>query len=187
VNTVAELIAYAKAHPGKLNMGSAGVGTTSHMAGELFKAMAGVDFVHVPYRGSAPAITDLLAGQVQVMVDAMVTTLPHIQSGKLRALGVSTATRSQNLPDLPTIAETLPGYEAVIWYGVGVPQGTPADIVRRLNREINAGLASAKIQSQLTELGSTPLVTSAEAFGAFVRSETEKWEQVIKVSSTRVQ
>jgi tripartite-type tricarboxylate transporter receptor subunit TctC len=187
VNTVAEFIAYAKAHPGKLNMGSAGVGTTSHMAGELFKAMAGVDLVHVPYRGSAPAITDLLAGQVQMTVDAMVTTLPHIQSGKLRALGVTTATRSQNLPDLPSIAEALPGYEAVIWYGVGVPQGTPVDIVRRLNREINAGLASAKIQSQLTELGSTPLVTSAEAFGAFVRSETETWEKVVKISGTKVE
>ncbi len=187
VNTVAEFIAYAKANPGKLNMGSAGVGTTSHMAGELFKAMAGVALVHVPYRGSAPAITDLLAGHVQVMVDAMVTTLPHIQSGKLRALGVTTATRSRNLPDLPTIAETLPGYEAVIWYGVGVPQGTPAEIVRRLNREINAGLASAKIRAQLTELGSTPLITSPEAFGTFVRSETEKWEKVIKVSATRVE
>jgi tripartite-type tricarboxylate transporter receptor subunit TctC len=187
MNTVAEFIAYAKANPGKLNMGSAGLGTTSHMAGELFKAMAGVTLVHIPYRGSAPAITDLLAGQVQVMVDAMVTTLPHIQSGKLRALGVTTATRSPNLPDLPTIAETLPGYEAIIWYGVGAPQGTPPEIVRRLNREINAGLASAKIQAQLTELGVTPLITSPDAFGTFVRAETEKWEKVIRVSGTKVE
>jgi len=148
----------AKANPGKINMGSAGVATTSHLTGELFKAMTGVNLVHVPYRGAAPAITDLMGGQVQVVIDAMVSTLPHIQSGQLRALGVTTARRSQVLPDLPTIAETVPGYEAVIWYGVGVPQGTPVDIIRKLNREINAGLASPKIKSQLAELGSTPIV-----------------------------
>src|SRR3979409_1415601 len=153
VHTVAEFIAYAKANPGKINMGSAGVATTSHMAGELFKAMAGIDLVHVPYRGAAPALTDLLGGQVQVVIDAMISTLPHIRSGKLRALGVTTAARSDVLPDLPSIAETVPGYEAIIWYGVGVPQGTPAEVVRRLNREINAGLASPKIKSQLRDLG----------------------------------
>jgi tripartite-type tricarboxylate transporter receptor subunit TctC len=186
VRTVAEFIAYAKANPGKVNMGSAGVATTSHMAGELFKAMAGIDLVHVPYRGAAPALTDLIGGQVQVVIDAMISTLPHIQSGKLRALGVTTATRSDVLPDLPTIAETVPGYEAIIWYGVGVPQGTPADVVRRLNREINAGLASPRIKSQLRELGSTPITGSPEEFGAFVRAETEKWEKVIKLSGTKV-
>ena len=138
--TVAEFIAYAKANPGKINMGSAGVATTSHMAGELFKAMAAVDLVHVPYRGSAPALTDLVGGQVQVMFDAMISTMPHIQSGKLRALGVTTAARSEVLADLPTIAETVPGYEAIIWYGVGAPRGTPTDIVGKLNREFNAGL-----------------------------------------------
>jgi tripartite-type tricarboxylate transporter receptor subunit TctC len=186
VNTVGEFIAYAKANPGKVNMGSAGVATTSHMAGELFKAMAGVDLVPVPYRGAAPAITDLIGGQVQVVIDAMITTLPHIQSGKLRALGVTTAARSDVLPSLPSIAETVPGYEAIIWYGVGVPQGTPADVVRKLNREINAGLASPKIKSRLAELGSSPILGSPDEFGAFVRSETEKWEKVIKVSGTKV-
>jgi tripartite-type tricarboxylate transporter receptor subunit TctC len=185
--TVAEFIAYAKANPGRINMGSPGVGTTGHMAGELLKAMAAIDLVHVPYRGSAPALTDLIGGQVQVMLDAMITTLPHIQSGKLRALGVTTATRSQTLPDLPAIAETVAGYEAVIWYGVGVPHGTPADIVLKLNREINAGLSSPKINARLAELGSTPIIGSADEFGAFVRSETEKWENVIKLSGARVE
>jgi tripartite-type tricarboxylate transporter receptor subunit TctC len=184
--TVAEFIAYAKAHPGKINMGSAGVATTSHMAGELFKAMAAVNLVHVPYRGSAPALTDLVGGQVQVMFDALISTLPHIQSGKLRPLAITTAARSQVLADVPTIAETVPGYEATIWYGVGVPQGTPADVVGRLNREFNAGLASAKIKSQLAELGSTPITGSPSEFGAFVKSETEKWERVITLSGTKV-
>jgi tripartite-type tricarboxylate transporter receptor subunit TctC len=186
VHTVAEFIAYAKANPGKINMGSAGVATTSHLAGELFKAMAGVDLVHVPYRGAAPAITDLIGGQLQVVIDAMISTLPHIQSGQLRALGVTTAQRSGVLPNLPTIAETVPGYEAIIWYGVGVPQGTPVEVIRKLNREINAGLASPKIKSQLAELGSTPIVATPEEFGAFVESETDKWEKVIKLSGTKV-
>jgi tripartite-type tricarboxylate transporter receptor subunit TctC len=184
--TVAEFIAYAKTRPGQLNMGTPGVATTGHMAGELFKAMAGVDLVHVPYRGSAPAVTDLIAGQVQMMIDAMVTTLSHIQSGKLRALGVTTATRSEALPNVPTIAQTVPGYEAVIWYGVGVPQGTPADIVGKLNREINAGLASPRIKAQLADLGVSPIIASPPEFGAFVAAEIEKWEKVIRVSGTKV-
>jgi len=187
VKTVTEFIAYAKANSGKINMGSAGVGTTSHMAGELFKTMAAVDLVHVPYRGSAPALTDLVGGQVQVMFDAMISTLPHIQSGKLRGLAVTTVTRSQVLSNLPTIAESVPGYEAIIWYGVGAPQGTPADIVGKLNREFNAALASAKIKSQLAELGSTPITVSPDEFGTFVKSETEKWERVIKLSGTKVE
>ncbi len=186
VATVAEFIAYAKARPGRLNMGTPGVGTTGHLAGELFKAMAGLDLLHVPYRGSAPAVTDLIAGQVQMMVDAMVTTLPHIQSGKLRALGVTTLTRSEALPDLPTIAETVPGYEAVIWYGVGAPQGTPRGIAMKLNREINAGLASPRIRAQLAELGSTPIIATAEEFGAFVKAETEKWADVVRVAGVKV-
>jgi tripartite-type tricarboxylate transporter receptor subunit TctC len=184
--TVAEFIAYAKANPGKINMGSAGVATTSHMAGELFKTMAAVNLVHVPYRGSAPALTDLVGGQVQVMFDALISTLPHIQSGKLRALAVTTVTRSQVLADVPTIAETVPGYEATIWYGVGAPQGTPADVVGRLNREFNAGLSSPKIKSQLAELGSTPIMGSPAEFGSFVKSEIEKWEKVITLSGTKV-
>jgi tripartite-type tricarboxylate transporter receptor subunit TctC len=186
VKTGAEFIAYAKANPGKINMGSAGVATTSHMAGELFKAMAAVDLVHVPYRGSAPALTDLVGGQVQVMFDAMISTMPHIQSGKLRALGVTTATRSEVLADLPAIAETVPGYEAIIWYGVGVPRGTPMDIVGKLNREFNAGLTSPKIKSRLAELGSTPIAVGPDEFWTFVRSEIDKWEKVIRLSGTKV-
>ncbi len=186
VKTVSEFIAYAKANPGKINMGSAGVGTTSHLAGELFKAMAGVDLLHVPYRGSAPALTDLVAGQVQVMFDAMITTLPHIRSGKLRALGVTTAMRSPSLADVPSIAETVPGYEAVIWYGVGAPLGTPAAIVGRLNQEMNAALASARLASRLAELGAAPIIASPQEFGAFVRAETEKWEEVVRTSGTKV-
>jgi tripartite-type tricarboxylate transporter receptor subunit TctC len=186
VNSVAEFIAYAKANPGKVNMGSAGVATTSHMAGELFKAMAGVDLVHVPYRGSAPALNDLVGGQVQVMFDAMVSTLPLIQSGKIRALAVTTAAKSETLPNLPTIAETVPGYEAVIWYGVGVPAGTSPDVIRRLNREFNAALTSPAIKARLVDLGSTPIVGSPEDFWAFAKSEIEKWERVIKLSGTKV-
>ncbi len=184
--TVAEFIAYAKANPGKINMGSAGVATTSHMAGELFKAMAGVDLVHVPYRGSAPALNDLVGGQVQVMFDAMVSTLPLIQSGKIRALAVTTLAKSEVLASLPTIAETVPGYDAVIWYGIGVPSGTPADVVRKLNREFNAAFAFPKIKAQLTELGSTPTVGTPEEFWTFVKSEIDKWERVIRLSGTKV-
>src|SRR5262245_53705676 len=153
--TVAEFIAYAKANPGKINMGSPGVGSTGHLAGELFKATTGVDIVHVPYRGAAPAMTDLIGGQIQVVFDSMVTTLPHVQSGRVRALAVTSAARSPVLPDLPAIAETIPGYEAIIWFGVGVPRGTPNEIVSRLNREINAGLVSPKMRTRLIELGST--------------------------------
>jgi tripartite-type tricarboxylate transporter receptor subunit TctC len=186
-NTVAEFIAYAKANPGRINMGTPGVGTTGHMAGELFKAMAGIDLVHVPYRGSAPAITDLIGGQVQVMFDAMVSTLPQIQSGRIRALAVTSSTRSAALPDVPAIAETVPGYEAIIWSGVGVPRGTPADVVAKLNREINAGLSSAKMRSQLSELGSTPIIATPGEFWSFARSETEKWEKVIRQSGAKTE
>jgi tripartite-type tricarboxylate transporter receptor subunit TctC len=149
--------------------------------------MAAVDLTHVPYRGSAPALTDLVAGQVQVMFDAIISTLPLIQAGKLRALGVTTASRSDVLASVPTIAETVPGYEAIIWYGVGAPQGTPAEVVGKLNREINAALASPKIKSRLAELGSSPIVVSPEEFGAFVRAETEKWEKVVRLSGTKVE
>jgi tripartite-type tricarboxylate transporter receptor subunit TctC len=185
-NSVSEFIAYAKANPGKINMGTPGVGTTGHMAGELFKAMAGVDLVHVPYRGSAPAVTDLIGGQIQVMFDAMVSTLPQIQSGKIRALAVTTATRSAVLPGVPAIAETVPGYEAIIWYGVGVPRGTPSEVVGKLHREINAGLTSAKMKAQLSDLGSTPIIVSPGEFWTFARSETEKWEKVIRQSGAKI-
>jgi len=184
--SVAEFIAFAKANPGKINMGSPGVGSTGHLAGELFKATAGVDLVHVPYRGAAPAMTDLIGGQIQVVFDSMVTTLPHVQSGRVRALAVTSAARSPVLPDLPAIAETIPGYEAIIWFGVGVPRGTPAEIVSRLNREINAGLDSPKMRTRLIELGSTPIAVSPEDFWRFSAAETEKWEKVIKRAGIKV-
>jgi tripartite-type tricarboxylate transporter receptor subunit TctC len=179
-SNIAELIAYAKANPGKINFGSPGVGSTGHLAAELFKAMAGVDLVHVPYRGAAPAMTDLMAGHVQVVFDSMVSVLPHVQAGRVRALAVTGKTRSPLLPDLPAIAETLPGYEAIIWFGVGVPRATPPEIVARLNREINAGLAAAEIKEKYAKLGTTPMVMTPEEFWAFAQGETDKWREVIE-------
>jgi tripartite-type tricarboxylate transporter receptor subunit TctC len=178
--TVAELIAYAKANPGKVTMASFGTGSASHLAGELFKMMAGVDMVHVPYRGGAPMMTDLVGGQVQVGFDVMVTALPHIRSGGLRALGVAGSKRFELLPEVPTIAETVPGYEAATWGGVGAPRGTPPEIVARLNREINAGLANPGIRARLLELGTLPMIVTAAEFGAYVSAEAEKWTKVVK-------
>jgi len=178
--TVPEFIAYAKANPGKINMGSAGVGGPQHVAGELFKAMAGIDLVHVPYRGTTPAITDLLAGQLQVMFDVTPTALPQIKAGKLRALAVTTAKRLDNLPDVPAVAEFLPGYEAVAWIGVGAPAGTPAAIIETLNKQINAGLADDKIKTRIAELGAIVVTSSAAEFGTFIAAETAKWGQVIR-------
>ena len=155
--TVPEFIAYAKANPGKINMASAGIGSRAHVAGELFKMMAGVDMVHVPYRGGAPALTDLLGGQVQVMFDPMPASIEHIRAGKLRALAVTTATRSEALPDIPTVGDFVPGYEASSGHGVGAPKNTPAEIVDKLNKEINAGLADPKIKARLADLGGTAL------------------------------
>jgi tripartite-type tricarboxylate transporter receptor subunit TctC len=185
-SNIAELIAYAKANPGKINFGSPGVGSTGHLAAELFKAMAGVDLVHVPYRGAAPAMTDLMAGHVQVVFDSMVSVLPHVQAGRVRALAVTSKARSPLLPDLPAIAETLPGYEAIIWFGVGAPFGTPPEVVARLNREINAGLASAEIKEKYLKLGTTPMVMTPEEFWAFAKGETEKWEKVIHDAGIKV-
>jgi tripartite-type tricarboxylate transporter receptor subunit TctC len=184
--TLPELIAYAKANPGKINFGSPGVGSTGHLAGELFKAMAGVDLVHVPYRGAAPAMTDLIGGQIQVLFDSMVSVLPHVRSGRVRALGVTSATRSALLPDLPAIAETVPGYESVIWFGVGVPRGTPPEVIALLNREINAGLDSGPMKAKLAELGTTPMVVTPDAFWQFARNETEKWEKVIQRAGIKI-
>jgi tripartite-type tricarboxylate transporter receptor subunit TctC len=180
--TVAEIIALAKASPGKVTMASFGTGSASHLAGELFKIMAGVDMVHVPYRGSAPMITDLLAGQVQVGFDVMVTSLPHIRSGALRALGVAGANRFAMLPEVPTIAETVAGYEAGTWAGVGVPKGTPAEIIARLNSEINAGLAQPAIKARLADIGTIPMIMTAAEFAAYISAETEKWAKVVKTA-----
>jgi tripartite-type tricarboxylate transporter receptor subunit TctC len=183
--TVAELIAHAKANPGKVTMASFGTGSASHLAGELFKMMAGVNLVHVPYRGGAAMITDLLAGQVHVGFDVMVTALPHARTGALRALGVAGANRFEGLPDVPTIAETVPGYEARTWAGVGVPKGTPAEIIARLDHEISAGLAEPAIRSRLADVGTVPMILTASEFGAFVAAESEKWAKVVKFANIK--
>ena len=185
--TVAELIAYAKANPGKISHASAGIGSSSHLAGELFKAMTGVDIVHIPYRGNAPALTDLLAGQVQLGFDSLPSTIEYIRAGRLRPLGVSTATRSQALPDVPTISETVPGYESSAFYGIGAPKGTPAEIVDMLNREINAGLADPKLNARLADLGGMMLPGSAADFGKLIADETEKWSKVIRSANIKGQ
>jgi tripartite-type tricarboxylate transporter receptor subunit TctC len=178
--TVPEFIAFAKANPGKINMASGGIGTTIHVAGELFKMMTGVDMIHVPYRGAAPALTDLLGGQVQVMFDLIVSSIAHIRAGRLRALAVTGATRSEELPDIPTVAEFVPGYEANAWQGIGAPKGTPADIVDKLNQAINAGLADPNTKTRLADLGATPMLMTSGKFGEFIANETEKWAKVIK-------
>jgi tripartite-type tricarboxylate transporter receptor subunit TctC len=178
--SVPEFIAYAKANPGKINMGSPGIGTSPHMAGELFKFMAKVDMTHVAYRSSAPVITDLLGGQVQVYFMPISAGIEYVKAGKLRALGVTTATRAQALPDIPVIGDFVPGYEVSAWYGVAAPKNTPAAIVETLNKEINAGLADPKLKARLADLGSSPFVSSPAAFGKFLADETEKWAKVVK-------
>jgi tripartite-type tricarboxylate transporter receptor subunit TctC len=178
--TVPEFIAYAKANAGKINMASAGNGSTPHVAGELFKMMAGVNLIHVPYRSAGPALTDLLGGQVQVMFDNMASSIEHIRAGKLRPLAVTTTMRSETLPDVPTVSEFVPGYEVSNWFGVGAPKATPAEILDRLNKEINSGLADPKIKARLADLGGIPLVGSPADFGKFIAEETEKWGKVIK-------
>src|SRR5215471_4349368 len=183
--SVPDLIAYAKANPGKINMASGGVGSAQHVYGELFKMMAGVDMVHVPYRGGGPALTDLLGGQVQVYFPTTVSSIGYIRAGRLRVLAVTTATRSDALPDIPTVAEFLPGYEASFWYGVGVPKNTPAEIVDKLNEAINAGLADPTIKARLADLDGLPIPMSPAEFGKFIADETEKWAKVVKFSGAK--
>jgi tripartite-type tricarboxylate transporter receptor subunit TctC len=183
--TIPEFIAYAKANSGKLSMASAGIGTPGHLAGELFKLMAGVDMVHVPYRSGAPAQTDLIGGQVQLMFLSPVGLIEYIQTDKLRALAVTTATRSELQSDLPTVGDFLPGYEASAWWGIGAPKNTPAEIVDKLNKEINAGLADAKIKRRLADLGATALALSPAAFGTLIAEETEKWGKVIRAANIK--
>ena len=187
VTNVREFIAYAKAHPGKINMASAGNGTMPHVAGELFKFMTGVDLVRVGYRGGGPAMVDLMAGQVQVMFEPTLSTLPHIRAQKLRALAVTSATRSAVLPDVPVLADSVPGYEATAWYGIGAPRNTPVDIIERLNREINAGLADARIRGRLADLGGDPMPMAPAEFGKLVADETEKWGKVIRAAHIRLE
>jgi tripartite-type tricarboxylate transporter receptor subunit TctC len=183
--TVPEFIAYAKANPSKINMASAGSGSSQHMAGELFKMMAGIDMVHVPYRGAAPALTDLLAGQVQVMFDNMTSSVEHVRAGRLRGLAVTTAARSEALPDLPIVGDFVPGYEASGIYGIGVPKDTPPDIVDKLNREINGALSDPRIKTRLADLGGLILSGTSADFGKVLAEEVEKWGKVVKFSGAK--
>jgi tripartite-type tricarboxylate transporter receptor subunit TctC len=183
--TVGEFIAYVTANPGKVSYASAGNGTSAHLAAELFRAMTGVDFVHVPYRGSGPALTDLMNGQVQVMFDTISSSIAHIQAGKLRALAVTSVTRSDLLPDVPTIAETVPGYELSAWFGAGTPTGTPSEIIEKLNQEINAGLADSRIKARFAELGAEPMPMTVAEFRKFVADETERWAKVVRFSGAK--
>ena len=183
--SVPEFIAYAKANPGKLSMASAGTGVGGHIAGELFKMVAGVDMVHVPYRSGGPALTDLLGGQVQIMFLATVAAIEHIRAGRLRALAVTTATRSDALPEIPTVGEFVPGFEASTWYGVGVPKNTPAEIVDKLNKEINAALADPKMKARLADLGGDVLALSPADFGKLIALDTEKWGKVIRAANIK--
>jgi tripartite-type tricarboxylate transporter receptor subunit TctC len=185
VRTIPELIAYAKANPGRINVESPGAGTSSHLAGELFKVMTGVDMVHVQYRGNGPALIDLLAGQVQVGFDTMPASIEYVRAGKLHALAVSTVTRSQTLPDLPTVSEFVPGYESSGYFGLGAPGKTPAEIIDKLNREVNAGLADPKLRAQLTDLGGMILAGSPADFRKLIDDETEKWGKVIRAANIK--
>lgn len=183
--SVPEFIAYARANPGKINMASAGIGTSQHVAGELFKLMAGIDMVHVPYRGTAPALTDLLGGQVQVLFLSPASSIGYIRAGMLRGLAVTSAARSQALPDLPTVGDFLPGFEASLVYGLGVPKNTPPEIVDKLNKEINAGLADPNVKSRLADLDGTVLGGSPADFGKLIAEETEKWRKVIRLANIK--
>jgi tripartite-type tricarboxylate transporter receptor subunit TctC len=183
--TIPEFIAYAKANPDKVNMASGPIGGSSHVSGELFKMLTGTDMLLVSYRGTAPAVTDLLAGQVQVLFNSPPASIEYIKAGRLRALAVTTTTRSEVLPDVPTVSEFVPGYEASQWYGVGAPKNTPAQIVEELNKEINAGLAAPKLKARLADLGGTPIAGSPADFGKFIAEETEKWGKVIRAANIK--
>ena len=185
--TVAEFIDYVKANPGKVNMASSGNGTSVHLSGELFMSLTGVKMQHVPYRGSAPALTDLLAGQVQVIFDNMPSVIAHIKAGTLRALAVTTATRAPELPDVPTVGETVKDFEASAWFGIGAPKGTPREIIEKLNRQVNEILAEPTMQQRLAELGGVPIVATPEEFGKLLADETAKWEKVVKFADIKVE
>jgi len=184
---VAEFIEYVKANPGKINMASSGNGTSVHLSGEMFMAMTGVKMQHVPYRGAAPAITDMLGGQVQVIFDNMPSIIAHIRSGALRALGVTTAERSSQLPDVQAIAETVPGYEASALFGMGAPKSTPKDIIEKLNSEINSIMEEPEMRKRLVELGGEPLIQSPDAFGDMIKAETAKWKKVVEFAGLKVE
>ena len=185
--SVPEFIAYAKANPGKLNVASSGIGTTLHIAGELFKMMTGINMVNVLYRGAGPARTDLLGGQVQVMFDPIPQVIEHVEAGRLRALGVTTATRSEMLPTIPAINEFVPGYDADTWYGVGAPRNTPTEVIYKLNKEINEGLTNPKMKARLAELGGTVSAGSPADFGKLIADETEKWAKVVRAANIKAE
>ncbi|HUP05845.1 MAG TPA: tripartite tricarboxylate transporter substrate-binding protein, partial [Caldimonas sp.] len=187
VRTVAEFIAYCKANPGKINMASSGSGTSVHLSGELFKTMTGCNMVHVPYKGAGPALLDLIGGQVQVIFDNLPSSAGHIKSGKLRALAVTSAQREPSLPDVPTVAETVPGYEATAWFGIGMPKNTPREFIDRINAEVNRALADPKIRARLAELGGRPIPGTPEDFGKTIADETAKWEKVVIQSGAKVE
>jgi tripartite-type tricarboxylate transporter receptor subunit TctC len=185
--TVKEFIDYCKAHPGKVNMASSGSGTSVHLSGELFKTMTGCDMLHVPYKGAGPALTDLLAGQVDVIFDNLPSSAGHIKGGRLRALAVTSAQRDPSMPDVPTVGETVPGYEATAWFGIGMPKGTPKEIIEKVNAEVNRALADPEMQKRLAELGGKPIGGSPEDFGRVIQSETDKWAKVVISSGAKVE
>jgi len=187
VKTVAEFIAYCKANPGKINMASSGSGTSVHLSGELFKSMTGCNMLHVPYKGAGPALTDLMGGQVDVIFDNLPSSIGHIKNGKIRALAVTSAERDPSLPDVPTVAETVPGYEATAWFGIGMPKGTPKEIIEKVNAEVNRALADPKMRAKLAELGGKPIAGTPEDFGKVIAAETAKWEKVVISSGAKVE
>ena len=187
VKTVAEFIAYCKANPGKINMASSGSGTSVHLSGELFKAMTGCSMLHVPYKGAGPALTDLMGGQVDVIFDNLPSSVGHIKGGKIRALGVTSQEREPSMPDLPTVGETVPGYEATAWFGIGMPKGTPKDIIDKINAEVNRALADPQMKERLAELGGKPIPGTPADFGKTIAAETAKWEKVVNSSGAKVE
>ena len=187
VKTVAEFIAYCKANPGKLNMASSGSGTSVHLSGELFKSMTGCDMLHVPYKGAGPALIDLMGGQVHVIFDNLPSSVGHIKSGKLRALGVTSQEREPSLPGVPTVGETVPGYEATAWFGIGMPKGTPREFIDKVNAEVNRALADPRFQARMAELGGKPIAGTPEDFGRVIAAETAKWEKVVNASGAKVE
>jgi tripartite-type tricarboxylate transporter receptor subunit TctC len=186
VKTVTEFIAYCKANPGKVNMASSGSGTSVHLSGELFKHMTGCNMLHVPYKGAGPALTDLIAGQVHVLFDNLPSSAAHIKGGRIRALAVTSAKREPSMPELPTVGETVPGYEATAWFGIGMPKGTPREIIEKLNAEVNRALADPKMRERLAELGGSPIAGTPEDFGKVIAAETEKWAKVVAASGATV-
>ena len=187
VHSVAEFIAYCKAHPGKINMASSGSGTSVHLSGELFKSMTGCDMLHVPYKGAGPALTDLMGGQVDVIFDNLPSSVGHIKGGKIRALAVTSREREPSMPDLPTVGETVPGYEATAWFGIGMPKGTPREIIDKVNAEVNRALADPKMKERLAQLGGRPIPGTPADFGRTIAAETAKWEKVVTSSGAKVE